>query len=280
MHKYHIINTAEANCNTSAQLSKMNPIQSAYLKAEFSRHKINTLYEAYQINLINQESFTNLFNKLPANILTLLQRHEDNTTAETPSDRERRSMLLPVKINTFKQTKEIKTSNFIKTNYDAEENDNPFLVCRNIKHPRERIIQFLLLHNRFYNNVRLARHKIIESPKCHHCEMDETNEHLFIECHQAQNLWKCIENKIGRNFNSHEKMYGSRDKWLNNIISAAKATLATNRVDPVDTELALTKIDNRIKDTIFIKLNTQRDKITLKYKRDLIPGNTKHNAQN
>ncbi len=102
---------------------------------------------------------------------------------------------IPVCLNIFKRTKDIKTRHILlNDNVDNTTLENPFSIYRNIRHPRERMVQFLTLHDRFYNNQRLNKIKIKPSPGCDTCDEIETNDHLFLECGRAIAAWELAEN--------------------------------------------------------------------------------------
>ena len=57
------------------------------------------------------------------------------------------------------------------------------------------IFQYKILNNALYLNKRLFRSKLVESPLCSLCGVeDETVTHLFSECSYFTNLWEELQN--------------------------------------------------------------------------------------
>lgn len=269
LHRDHETNIAQSNFQTIKKLCKLNPIQALFVKAEMTKLNAITLNEAYRINQTDNTKLKLLAEKLPNNFAILLQKFEDRNRNEAPEETENRLSKIPVRLNIFRKIKDIKSSDLNMLESIENPENNPFNTYRNIRHPRERTMQFLMLHNRFYNNTRLAKHKIIESPKCHHCEAEETNDHLINECIRSTEIWNYVEQRCGRTITLQEKIYGSNDRWLNNIISLTKLILSTNRQERVNLDLARTRINNRIKDTVFINLNNTNLRILRTFKKNV-----------
>jgi hypothetical protein len=61
-----------------------------------------------------------------------------------------------------------------------------FTALKHIKHPKEREISFFLLHDVLLPNRKLYEMKLINSPLCSMCNVDQTSNHIFSECINAK----------------------------------------------------------------------------------------------
>jgi len=118
----------------------------------------------------------------------------------------------------------------------------------------------MLISNKFYNNERLHRFGLINSPNCKFCGDLETNQHIFYDCHRALVAWS--EFQICTGVNPIQEMIhnGIRDPWLNNIISLVKGHLARNRDEEIEPRTISASIRSRIEDLEAINLNKTKAK--------------------
>jgi hypothetical protein len=253
-HRYHADNLAGSNHASLSVILNLNPIQAAYTRNEMSRRGCVDLYDVYKAMNIFQNSFNLIRNKMSPTVNHILGNYDARIRPENIEEKCDRVSKLITRVNIFKRIRQIKVSDLsLQTTHD--DNPNPFTNCRNIRHPRERNTQYLVLHNRLFNNERLARFNIIDSPLCTHCKVNEDNDHIFIECTRATTLWDAINRKFNINIDQHLISFGSDDRWLNNIISLGKRLLAINRSEPIDITNAIGMVQHRIRDTVFINSN-------------------------
>jgi hypothetical protein len=253
-HRYHADNLAGSNHASLAIILKLNPIQAAFTRNEMSRRGCVDLYDVYKAMEIDKNSFNLIRNKMSPTVTTLLSNFDVRVRPENNEEKVDRVSKLITKINIFRKIRQIKVCDLrLQTDYD--DNPNPFSNCRNIRHPRERNTQYLVLHNRFFNNERLARFNIIESPLCTHCGVIEDNEHIFINCKRAIELWESVNLRLNSNIDHQIITYGTDDRWLNNIVSLGKRILAINRSEPIDINHVMALVQHRIRDTVFINSN-------------------------
>jgi hypothetical protein len=267
----HKFNLANYNNDTITIIANLNPIDRIIFLNEANKYKITNLYQIPiardELSLDSHNPICKTYDKLNEKIRNTIEinrnKHFDN---ECETSIRIRNTKIPIDINIFRNPLEIKSSEIRKAvtneliNMVNNDNENPFKTYRNIRHPRERQTQFLLLHNKFYNNVRLAKFKIIDSDKCETCGQVEDNEHIFINCKRAKSVWKCVNQTINQEIPLETITNGSQDSWLNNIISLAKHKLAVNRKDSVNIKLLETQIKNRCSDIRFITKNRENDK--------------------
>jgi len=126
--------------------------------------------------------------------------------------------------------------------YNNEVDNNPFVYARNIRLPKEKQLQSFILHDRFYNNKRLAKIKLVDSMSCLMCHETEDNDHLFFKCTRATEAWDTVSKEIGCTIDIDLIKNGTSDKWLNNIISLTKLILSQNRDKPINQSMLLLKI--------------------------------------
>jgi hypothetical protein len=60
-------------------------------------------------------------------------------------------------------------------------------MIKKITHPKEREVAFLRLHNALLPNKKLFEMKLINSPLCDVCGIEQTAEHIFLDCTNAKN---------------------------------------------------------------------------------------------
>ena len=68
----------------------------------------------------------------------------------------------------------------------------PFQI---MKDARAREIQWKIIHNIYPSKVTLKRMKISDTDLCDHCQVSDTVEHFFYQCHKVKPLWNEIQRK-------------------------------------------------------------------------------------
>jgi hypothetical protein len=168
-----------------------------------------------------------------------------------------------VKANIFKEIKKIKYRDFMPEK-DVNEftGPNPYMMARKIKHPRERMTQYMTLAGKLYTNEKLHRLKMVDSPNCMECNQTETAEHLFEKCPRAQSAWSILQDLIGENVTCEEIRNGTTNQIKINLISLVKHHLYCKRNEPSIPEVLRTRLDTMYHDFEIIqrKKNKERDK--------------------
>jgi len=264
--KNHKIQIGLYNIDTISHLANLNPIEESIFKRHTNTFHIQDLSQLLnycsEINHQPNNIAINVVSKLPRNI----RRMQDENLLDIinncqPEDISELSKKVSPALNIFKNPTDLKTSMYIKKveeiNEDQKEN---FRIYRNILNPREKNIQYMAISNKFYNNERLHRFGIINSPNCTFCNDLETNQHIFYDCHRALVAWSEFQQNTGVVPTIDMITSGVRDNWLNNIISLVKATLAKNRDEEINPRLMSTLINNRIEDLETIDRSKTRNK--------------------
>ena len=100
------------------------------------------------------------------------------------------------------------------------------------------MFQYKILHRILATNKKLFQYKIIDSPSCSYCGLeDESIQHLFCECDLATTIWQDIIDwlkKQGRNieyFKDSQIILGDSqlDPVIIRIILTAKVAIFKNR---------------------------------------------------
>ena len=88
--------------------------------------------------------------------------------------------------------------NKLSQKFDISEEDWPKIYSLAGKcsiDSKTRIFQYKILNNALYLNKRLFQCKLVESPLCSMCGVeDETVTHLFAECRYSTKLWEELQN--------------------------------------------------------------------------------------
>ncbi len=154
------------------------------------KKNLKNLKELYIFSLNNDNNTIRQVTRLLD--IKIIINLEKMINEETPDDNiSEQTQSFPIKLNIFSLVHKIKTSDIAPVNKDEIIEDNlkdAFKNCRLITHPRERHIQFMVLHNRFYTNERLFKHKIIDSPKCNNCDEIEDNDLMISGCAKAYEI--------------------------------------------------------------------------------------------
>jgi hypothetical protein len=266
IHIKHYEYLCYANPGSISKFIGLNPIQEAYLRAEMKQFNINTLKELYlHYNEHRTTQASIVINKLNVKTISNLEKIiNEETTIDCTK--------LPVRLNIFRQIGKIKSRDLLVNDTSVHNDDvkASFKNCRSISHPRERMIQYLILHNKFYNNKRLYDHKIIDSPSCDICDLPEDNEHMLLRCPKAATIWSLTSKLTKSIISENDILNGVEDKWLNNIISFARFMIVTNRSEPKSPTEIEARINNRISDIVFINLNKTNQMSLIKDKFTII----------
>lgn len=248
------------NIPVTAQIARLNPIERAYLINATRTLQIDNLaqlHEATQNEISrNYPIINNTINKLHPKLRALC---EDNllriTTSETIDEMLERKNTINLGTNLFKLTRQVTTLDVIRLESPNGENllnpnpnPNPFIINRNLLHPKEKTAQFLALHNKTFTNDRLFRHRMRDSPYCATCHEVETLDHIIHRCPRATATWTCFEEVTGIRLAVDIINQGVPDKWLNNLISLIRTRLLYRRDQEVNLEELKIQIENRQSD--------------------------------
>lgn len=268
MHKYYIGNY---NIDTIGHIAQLNPIMMCVLKKKTKDLNVTNLAQfpvvIHDMDLPPSHIIHQTLNRIPKKLKEITEDELHRITQrESEIDANNRKYKIVTNVNCFSGLRDIK-ANIILANYqnhisntEVDEQSNPYLICRRIRHPRERLNQFLELHGKIYNNIKLHKFKIINTPNCLTCNEIETTNHLLYECQRAKDAWNAAETEIEINIVQQDREKGSSDRWLNNIISLTKTNIIRDRSNPVNCQLLKAKIKNRSQDIKFIKTNNDKTK--------------------
>jgi exonuclease III len=120
------------------------------------------------------------------------------------------------------------------------ENKQDFRMIKKITHPKEREVAFLRLHNALLPNKKLFEMKLINSPLCNVCGIEQTAEHIFLDCTNAKNSVTAYS-QLSFKF-KHDKSVNSDVKALINRI------LYMNRNKAMKSDVFCIAINNRLND--------------------------------
>ena len=76
------------------------------------------------------------------------------------------------------------------------------------------MFQFKINHHILYTRDKLFKAKITDSGSCHVCELKQTVEHLFLECHHVHSFWNLFtswwndNNSPPGSLTNNDKIYG------------------------------------------------------------------------
>ena len=168
---------------------------------------------------------------------------------DRPNQDTEHSKYVNIQVNMFRVPKQLKHReifNHPTVNPEELTNINPFMLARKIKHPRERMNQYMILHNKIYTNERLHRFRLMPSPTCATCpDTVENLQHVLNECPQANTAWKIFESVTGYQAHPTEPQLSNEEI---NLRSLVKMIICTNRDEPIKTALLETRLRNRISD--------------------------------
>lgn len=99
--------------------------------------------------------------------------------------------------------------------------------------PKHKFIVWLAVQNRLQTTARLYRYGVSQSANCLICGSDEeTDKHLFFQCHYSSESLKCLKNWLGIRSEEQDlqQMYkkvqrGSISKFQKQVILASLAAL-------------------------------------------------------
>jgi hypothetical protein len=249
-------------------INKLNPMRECVLINEIKKTKIETLTSLVECNNINGE-LKNIKNMIPEHIQRRITTDEllRDETAST-----RICNKIPIRMNLFRETAKLKHREIFISNHTDEDlmDDNLFLRARKIKHPRERMIQFMSLHKKTYTNEKLCRLKITNNNKCDTCmDVVETLDHLTLECPRSNVGWKIYNEITKEEVNGTLKMNGPKDARNLNLYSLIKRTIFTFRDQPINEDLLRFQCSNRVKDLETIVFHQFQQKNLRMLKHDL-----------
>ncbi len=128
---------------------------------------------------------------------------------------------------------------------------NEFKLIKKITHPKEREIIFFELHNVILSNSKLFEMKLVSTPLCDQCMVEQTPDHIFKDCTNAKAAYKAYDEMSAQVENPLLK---------NNIESLIKRLLYLNRNSKVNSELFSLAITNRVNDYNMLRLMKEKRK--------------------
>jgi len=148
--KKHKIRIGNLNINSIAELTNLYPIETQILKNTTRTlwiHNLTQLHKASSEKIGKHHPIIQyVTNKFDPKIIMLNEMGLIETVnRETEDERNERITPITIGINVFKRVKDIKMMDIIDLKYPApreNEGPNPFLINRNILHPREKVSQF------------------------------------------------------------------------------------------------------------------------------------------
>jgi exonuclease III len=127
-----------------------------------------------------------------------------------------------------------------------------FSNIKKITHPKEREIIFYELHNVILSNSKLFEMRVVSSPLCEMCSVEQTSDHIFNHCLNAKLASKA--------YNELAVQFVSIPHLKNNIESMIKRLLYLNRNSKINSEVFNIAITNRINDHNLIRLTKEKRK--------------------
>ena len=64
--------------------------------------------------------------------------------------------------------------------------------------PRMKSFHYLLINKRITTKKDRCRFKIVDDPFCHLCKLEESFDHLFLECTHTLRLWERLKQKLNK----------------------------------------------------------------------------------
>jgi len=195
-----------------------------------------------------KQALQNVLNRIPQHICNRLARFGRH-------DVPKMEYKVPITVNLFREVRKIKHREIFYSNQALNEEIDPiFTQIRNIKHPRERMTQFMKAHNKTYTNEKLARLKIIDDPHCTSCGQIETINHLFIECPRTKKIAEIVQTKWQINI----FLIPTDNKDLK-IFSLISHFIYAQRNEPFSRPIFEARIGNRIQDLNIINWKNKRN---------------------
>jgi hypothetical protein len=149
----------------------------------------------------------------------------------------------PISTNRFITSDKITTKalkNRFLENGNALDIITPFVGIKVIMHPKEREIAFLQLHGALLPNKKLYEMKLIASPNCPLCEVEQTADHIFNDCVNIVIGTETL--KLKTNSLHMNKSTSS------NCLALVKRMCYLNKDKKLNADLFRTAIDNRLND--------------------------------
>lgn len=135
-------------------------------------------------------------------------------------------------------TKALKSCIFTINNHEPVPKKE-FTFFKKIIHPKEREIEFFLLHDVLLTNKRLYEMKLVDSPECKICKNIQDSDHIFNSCPNSKTAWKVFKNHYKLLVNS---------KLKTNVRSLIKRLLFLNKDKAIHENVVIKAIENRIQD--------------------------------
>ncbi len=262
LHRTHIIRLRNLKIkNIEIITGSLNPITKCYLEAFARSRNIQNLIELIKYLQNNPEH--QLISRILTKIPETLKERMTHTSYDNEKQDESISRMIAIRPNIFRHIKQLKHREIYHatTAETIEGMNNPYLMARKIRHPRERMCQYMDLQKKTYTNERLFRFKMKESPACNTCpDKIEDANHLYHECTRAVKAWKIYQEVTKNEINTKLINEGAEQTGEINIISMVKLHLYLNREHPICPEVLTTKILNRISDQEKMKANTAYQK--------------------
>lgn len=148
------------------------------------------------------------------------------------------------------------TTKALKSRILAINNHEPvqlkeFSFFKRIIHPKEREVEFLLMHDALLSNQKLFEMKLKDSPECIVCKLPQDTDHIFNSCTNSKIAWKM--------FSKHKNLL-INSKLKTNVRSMIKRLLFLHKDKPLHENVVIKAIENRIQDLSKIVNNTLKQK--------------------
>lgn len=142
-------------------------------------------------------------------------------------------------VHTSKVTTKLLRLAILNLNLPSVEDDPKFRFYSKIIHPKEREIEFFLLHNAILTNSKLFEMKFRSSPDCDLCHTYQDHDHLFNDCSNAVLAFHTL---------SKYKDELSCPSIKSNILSLIKRHLFLNRDKVLHEATIMATIESRLSD--------------------------------
>ncbi len=127
-----------------------------------------------------------------------------------------------------------------------------FMSLKFIKHPKEREISFFLMHDALLPNKKLYEMKLISSPLCPLCNVEQSSNHIFSECVNVK-VANCVINEYSSQISNNKSLQA-------NSISLIKRLCYLNKDKKLTSDIFRVAIQDRINDLNGITYSFERRK--------------------
>jgi hypothetical protein len=270
IHRDHMYLLSKMNVMSFGKsLGKINPLRECLVKLEMRSTGTETLADLMSKTVPENGELHRLKSMIPERYKNKITTDEVNRDETAPG---RLMDKIPIKLNIFRDTGKLKHREIFycnTSNTDSPE-PNPFIRMKKIKHPRERMSQFMSLHRKTYTNEKLHRLRMIESGSCYTCiGVTETLDHILFECPRSQQGWNVLKEFINEDVNNIVKINGPLSDKDINIFSLVKKTILTFRNEPINEELLRHRCRNRENDLNIVNFRNLQSKNLRTLKNDL-----------